>query len=289
MYPVLFFAFGIPIGAYGFFLTMAHLVGLGMLVRGARKKGERLGAYLDIAFAVIVLGILGSRAGYAFTHWNEFQGQPASLLNLKKGGLSFFGGFAPAFFGFLLVARFRKIPFLVTSDWLCPILPMALALTRLGCFLKGCCYGSPTSFFWGVRYTRLDSKVPQELLDLPLHPTQLGECLFLLLLALSLHLVQKVNRLPPGILATLTVLFYSLYRFFFDFLRGDLDRGFWGISWLAPTQAAAFLGIAASPFVAWVCLKLHQTQAPLSPEPFYKKMRRKWGLKTSRERPDGKE
>jgi phosphatidylglycerol:prolipoprotein diacylglycerol transferase len=255
MRPVLFFAFGLPVGSYGFFMTVAHLAGLAFLFALARANRRSMGPLLDAVIAVVIFGLVGARLGYAFNHWNEFSGHAGRLLRLSEGGLSFYGGFAPAFFAFVLVLRWRKLPILETSDLVSPVLPFSLGLMRIGCFLQGCCYGAPTSVPWAVTFTRLDGKVPLALLDLPLHPTQLYESGFLFLLAVALAFAQRGRRLPPGVLATLSVLAYALYRFVADGFRGDLARGFWGLSWMAPTQAAAFLGILSAPLVLWICLR----------------------------------
>src|SRR5262249_22627471 len=149
------------------------------------------------------------------------------------------------FVGFALVARWRKIPVLATGDLVCPVLPFSLGLIRIGCFLQGCCYGAPASVPWAVTFTRLDGKVPTPLLDRPLHPTQLYESAFLLSLALVLALVQRRNPFRPGVLATLSIFAYCVYRLVADQFRGDLTRGFWGVEWMGPTQAAALIGIAS--------------------------------------------
>ena len=255
MRPVLFSLFGLPVGSYGFLMTLAHLAGLAALLWIARVHHRAIGPFLDMVFAVVLFGLVGARFGYAFNQWNEFRDDPWRLLSLWKGGLSFYGGFPPAFLGFVLVLRWRKIPLLETSDMVCPVLPFSLGLIRLGCFLEGCCYGAPTSVPWAVTFTRLDSKVPPALLDRPLHPTQLYESAFLLLLSLLLAFAQKRRRLQSGVLATFSIFAYAVYRLVADQFRGDLERGFAGVSWLAPTQAAALLGILATPIVLSICLR----------------------------------
>src|SRR5690606_36175599 len=125
--------------------------------------------------------------------------------------------------------------------------PFSLALARLGCFAKGCCHGAPTDVPWAVHYSHLGSKVPLPLLGLGLHPTQLYEAAFLLLLAALLWAALRFNlgralKAPPGTIATLSIFAYSLFRLVGDSFRGDLARGFWGVSWMSPTQGAALLG-----------------------------------------------
>ena len=254
MRPVLFHFLGYPVGSYGVFIALAHLASLVAFLWIARSHHRPIGPFLDIIIAVVILGIIGARLGYAYNNWGEFRDDPWRLTSLTRGGLSFYGGFPLAFFGFVLVAWWRKVPVLETGDLLCPLLPFAIGLIRIGCFLEGCCYGAPTNAPWGVVFAARDSHVPPALLGLTLHPTQLYEATFLFLLSAFLALVPR-NRLLPGVLATFSIFAYSVYRLVADQFRGDLDRGFWGISWMAPTQAAAVLGILATPVVLLICVR----------------------------------
>ena len=72
--------------------------------------------------------------------------------------------------------RKHHMPALATWDAFAPGLAMGHAIGRVGCFAAGCCYGKPTSHFWGVTFTNpianLNSYTP---LGVPLEPTQLFE------------------------------------------------------------------------------------------------------------------
>lgn len=262
MLPVLFPAFGYDIRSYGFFMAMGHLIGVALLLASARAHRQPIAPFLDLLFAVIIFGLLGARAGYAFNHWGEFREDPLRLLSFSQGGLSFYGGFPFAFVAFVAVLRWRRIPVLATSDYVSPILPFTLGLIRLGCFLQGCCYGAPTSVPWAVTSTHLESEVPIPLLHRPLHPTQLYEVGFLFTLTLALVWLLRRRIFPtPGTVATFSIFAYSVYRFFGDSFRGDIERGFLGISWLGSTQAAAFMGILSTPVVLWICSRAGRRRA----------------------------
>jgi prolipoprotein diacylglyceryltransferase len=84
--------------------------------------------------------------------------------------------------------------------------------------------------------------VQEEIRGLPLHPSPLYEALFLLTLSGALLYAQ--SRRPPGgyhgRLAALCLGSYGMFRFGFDFLRGDLTPLAAG---LAPSQ---WFGIAVA-------------------------------------------
>lgn len=259
MHPVLFSLFSYPIRSYGVFMTLAHLAGIAWILALARARREPIAPYLDLLFAVILAALVGARLDYALHHREEFQGW-RNLFAVWRGGFSFFGGFSFGFLAFLLVLRWRKIPILPTADAVSPAFPFTLGLIRIGCFLEGCCYGAPTNMPWAVTYTDPESHVPLALLHRPLHPTQLYEAAFLFFLMGFLLLLLRLGSLRPGIVATLAVSEYATYRFVADFLRGDIARGLWGIEWLGITQAAALVGILATPLVLWVCARAYARQ-----------------------------
>jgi len=262
MHPILFTLFGFPVKAYGFFLVLAHLSGLAAVFLLAKRRSLPTLPLIDLFFVSILAGLFGARGLYVLTHWTEFSGQPAALLSLDKGGLSLFGGFVPAFLAAIALLRWKKLPVLRYADALCPALPFSIALIRVGCFLQGCCYGAPFAGSWAVVFRRLDGQVPPALLDRGLHPTQLYEAAFLFALAGALVFWQPRNRLPAGLLGTLTVLAYCVFRFWLDFHRGDLMRGLLGVEWLTLSQVLALAGILSAPVVAWICLASHKKTRP---------------------------
>jgi phosphatidylglycerol---prolipoprotein diacylglyceryl transferase len=253
MYPVLFHIHGFPIQAYGFFLALAHLLGILALLGLAWREGYPLETFVDLVFVVLIFGLLGARAGYVATHWPEFRDAPASMTSLDKGGLAFFSGFLFAFFPFLIFLRWKKLPVLEISDLVAPVLPLTLAVIRLGCFGAGCCYGKPTNLPLGLHF-HAGSRVPADLLPLALHPSQLYEFGATASLALALFFLQRKRLFRPGVLATVCIASYALYRFGADFLRGDLERGiFPWLPWMSLTQFAASLGLLSAPLVLWIC------------------------------------
>jgi phosphatidylglycerol:prolipoprotein diacylglycerol transferase len=99
-----------------------------------------------------------------------------------------------------------------------------------------------------VRFTDPHALVAPELLNVPLHPTQLYEAGFNFLLFLLLHYVsQKPHK--DGKILVLYVWCYALMRFGIEFLRGDFRGGFlWGMS---PSQVIS-LGVAGIAIWIWI-------------------------------------
>ncbi len=151
-------------------------------------------------------------------------------------GTTFYGGlvFGCLLWSVLLFIGRRRIG--AVSQWfdtLAPAIPAGHAIGRVGCFLGGCCYGSPTDLSIGVVFPK--GSLPYEAYGTtPLHPTQLYEAAFLLIL-----FVVLVTMPREGAFARYLVL-YGMGRFFIEFLRAD-DRGTVPLLPFSPAQALSLL------------------------------------------------
>lgn len=147
-----------------------------------------------------------------------------------------------ALVGYLWLRWRRRFPIGATFDVFAPLLPIALAIIRIGCYLQADAYGSPT-----------DSWVAMWLPDVYGHyamryPTQLVSLVMNLLLAAVLYgfaygvrRTGKPHGWPfPGFLFLLYVELYCLGRIYFEFWRADM------YPWIGPftyTHLYCFAGI----------------------------------------------
>ena len=79
---------------------------------------------------------------------------------LQAGGV-FSGGLIGAAVAAVWYIRKHRMPALATWDAFAPGLALGHAIGRVGCFAAGCCYGKPTSHFWGVTFTNpIANRIP---------------------------------------------------------------------------------------------------------------------------------
>ncbi|GBC91956.1 Prolipoprotein diacylglyceryl transferase [bacterium HR15] len=203
-------------------------------LRVAPRYGIAADDVFDLAFAMVVAGILGGRLLYVLTNWSQYAHNWWTVFQLWKGGMSYFGGFvAGAFAGLWLVKR-RRLNAWHVADMAAPSLALAYAIARIGCFAAGCCYGRPTDMPWGVRFPDLAT---------PVHPTQLYSTLANLALFFILTRIEP-HRQFQGQLFALFLIFHGAYRFLIEFLRaGATSEPIWGLVTYGHLAAAAVMGV----------------------------------------------
>jgi len=159
VYPVLLEVQGFPIRSYGVALVLAFAVGIAVAYHRGRRAGLDGEGILDVCMVILVSSLAGSRLLYALTHPGLDRESGYGLV-----GMSMMGGVALATVCALLFLWAKHMPVLATADVLAPSVALGEGITRIGCFLNGCCRGLPCTQPFCVRFPDASEAV---------HPTQL--------------------------------------------------------------------------------------------------------------------
>ncbi len=226
---------------YGALLAAAFLIGLWVAGRQARRQGLDAAKLTDLAIYVLIAGLVGAKLLLLVTEWTYYSENPGELFSILQSGGVFYGGLL----GGLLVAWWytqrHGIDGWRAADALVPGLAIGQAIGRLGCFAAGCCYGKPTDLPWGVTFTDIyAARAVGTPLDYSLHPTQIYESLFTLLIFFGLLLVSERKRFHGQVVLTY-ISVYAIARFGVEFVRGDAARGFLFDGALSTSQFIAIL------------------------------------------------
>lgn len=213
MFPVLFRIGSLPINSYGVALALSFLLGVKLAASRARKLGIPPSDVADLAVWVMIGAIAGSRLFYVATHVSEFSGRWLDTIAIWKGlyGLSMLGGVIAAVAIGIVAVRRRRWPLWSLADACIPAFALGILITRIGCFLNGCCFGSETSCPLGVSFP--EGSLPWTAYGAArLHPTQLYGSLKGLYL---LVVVLLADRRPhfPGFSFCLFMSLYGASRF----------------------------------------------------------------------------
>jgi phosphatidylglycerol:prolipoprotein diacylglycerol transferase len=178
-----------------------------------RRELARVGlpdAALDAAVYGLVGGLVGAKLLYVFEHRGE---GPFLALVLDRGGMSWFGGFVGGLLAGYLTIRANRWPLIPVLSAATPALAVGQLLGRIGCFLVGDDYGHPTDLPWGVAFPRGLPPTNERV-----HPTQLYEAAFLLVLAWILVRWRRRGLDDRKVLGRYFII-AGLFRFALEFLR----------------------------------------------------------------------
>ncbi len=224
MYPVLFRLGRFQIHPYGLLLAISFLVGILWAVKRAERRSMDKNQVMDLSLILLLCSILGSRIFYVITHLAEFRGHWTDTFNpfqssgeIGIAGLSMLGGVLLSLAAIIVYSIVKKVPILRFCDVVAPSFAFGLALTRIGCFLNGCCFGKPCHLPWGVVFPP-DSPAGSTLPGLKLHPTQLYSSVFDWILLGVLLVLDRKKRFD-GFIFSVFFIGYGFFRFGIDFVR----------------------------------------------------------------------
>jgi len=248
MLPELITIGPLTIHTYGLMVALGILAGVGLAEYLFRRSGGEPGRVMDMALIVVICGIIGARLLFILINFNYYASNPLETIMVWKGGLVFYGGLLGGILALLGCIRFYRLPLWHMLDIGAAAIALGHSLGRLGCFTAGCCYGRLTDLPWAVTFSDPRS-LAVDILDQPVHPTQLYSFLFLAGLAWFLVWLHPRKKFPGQGAAAYLVL-YGLFRFGVEFLRSD-PRGTFSLmgTTLATSQWISLVAVAAGVFI----------------------------------------
>lgn len=230
--------------------AFALFMGLGRVHARRRPDLGWEGRHVDDLLFYGMLGVIvGGRLGEVlFFQPAYYFSNPLEIVKIWKGGMSFHGGFLGVLAAMWLYGRMHARRFWEITDFIAPLVPVGLALGRVGNFINGELWGrpAPADLPWAMVFPWVDS--------LPRHPSQLyqaaGEGLLLFLI---LWLYAARPRATGAVSAAFLV-GYGVLRFAAEFFRtpdpgifGTLALGLSTAQWLCVPMIAIGAVMLARP------------------------------------------
>lgn len=253
---------------YGVIVGVATVVGL-LLTEHQFKKNSPFDSatrtetfFWQTAMIALVTGAFGARLWHVWTDWSLYQDSLGSIIKIWTGGLSILGALMGGYLGVWVAVRFQfkargevnqSRVLLTLLDSAAFGLPFAQAVGRLGNYVNQELYGWPTSLPWAVTIGGVGY-----------HPLWVYEAGLLIAwgaLSWWWHRAhQQAWSMGSGRYFLSYILYYSLIRFWLDFLRIEKAMSF--IPGLGLNQLV-LLGIMAG-VGGWMWWHRHLHQ-PVSP------------------------
>lgn len=240
--PVLFSWGGIEVYWYGFFIVLGIVAGLIVTLILANYYKVSRDTVFDLAFWLVVGGIVGARIYHVFLEFNYYLANPLDTLKVWEGGLAIHGGVIVGVIVMLIYAGKKNIfteerkadlkNFWLLTAIAAPGLALAQAIGRWGNYFNQELFGKPTGLPWGIPVDF--AQRPTEFLSFKyFHPTFLYESLgslliFLILIGLHAWYLKSKKQSYEFFLITYAVL-YSALRFATEIIRIDRTPEIWGL------------------------------------------------------------
>ncbi len=231
---------------YQFWVNIGVIVGTIVIFILTFKNGVSVGIMTGI---VVMVGLLSF---FLFKSTKIF-GKSYALLNWAKRGVYHFQIVALIFT--LVFLNIMNAPVLKYLDILVIGLLIYQAVGRIGCLMAGCCHGRPHT--WGICYGAKHeaTRYIYFLQKVRLFPVQLLECIWLFFLAIIALKIQDGDP-TTGENLSWYILGYGFGRFFFEFMRGDLERVYI-VGFSEPQWTAFSLSVIVICLENWGILPLH--------------------------------
>jgi len=265
-----------PIYSYGVLLGASLIAGYFVAVRVGQRMDALSEDVLGGAYiAAALCGIAGARLLYVLENRERFEESSASLFDITSGGVAAYGGFLGGLVGAAAYLAWKRASLGAFADAAAPALALGTVLTRLGCYLYGCDFGTPlpeTAPRWLaalgtfprwhhealeiygspalMHHIEVYGLSTDAVASLPVHPTQLYEALAAVVLLVG-SLVLLGRRRFRGQVILAVAIGYGAFRFAFEYVRDDPER-----AQLLGFSGAQLISLALVPACAMIYLVL---------------------------------
>jgi phosphatidylglycerol:prolipoprotein diacylglycerol transferase len=150
---------GAPIFAYGAMLVLSFFGAMELAKFLARHSKIDPEVFANGSLIALLTGVIGCRLSHVLENLSEYTRSDLSFtqnlwnaVNIRSGGLTFYGGLILATPAVLVYLWHKRIPLRLALDIVAPCIMIGLGIGRVGCYLNGCCYGAETNVSWAVEF-----------------------------------------------------------------------------------------------------------------------------------------
>ncbi len=266
--PILFTLGPVAIHWYGLLVVLGIVAGIAVATWLAKKYGIKSDQVIDLAFWLVIFGLLGGRLYAVFLFADYYFSHPLEIFAVWRGGLAIHGAIIAGAITLWVYAKKKQQSFWQWADIVVVALALGQAIGRWGNYFNQELFGKPTSLPWGIPIDIANR--PQEFLQSEFfHPTFLYESLlnlvvFGILLTLHLRRIKKDCHPDPaaagegspglqyGIIALIYLILYSAVRIGLEFLRIDETPAALGVRW--PIVVSGMIILAA----IWLMIQMRK-------------------------------
>lgn len=154
MHPELFKIpfFDWPLNTFGLMLVIGFLAAVSMIRYLSRDITPNPQFVTNGALYALIAGVAGARTFYVIHHADKLDGTFLSYFAIWRGGLELYGAVILVIPVVFLYLRYHKLPIRKYLDIIVIGLTLVIVFGRIGCFMRGCCFGKPSDLPWAVHF-----------------------------------------------------------------------------------------------------------------------------------------
>lgn len=230
--PKSFTVFGFEVALYGVFIGLGILAGILIADYDAKVTGQNPDIYWDFFIYAVIFSVIGARLYYVAFAWEYFQGDPLSILNLRSGGMAFYGGMIGALLTLFVFAKVKKQNIFQMGDTGAMGLILGQAIGRWGNFTNREVFGEYTNNPFAMRLP-IEAVRARDISEglaahigvgenfIQVHPTFLYESAWNLMI-LAIMLLYRKHKKFHGEICLIYFGGYGLGRFLIEGIRTDV-------------------------------------------------------------------
>ncbi len=222
MFPELFSIGSFSLRTLTIILLVAFFLSAFVLWRKAREEHYAEDQVFDMFLTSSLLGAVGARIGFIVFHFDQFGFSPLKWIDMisNAGFNGLIGLIVAGYYIYTYSKKYKWDGFEVLDFWTISV-SLGLSLVYLGQFFDGSGVGYPTSLPVGIQFAGLFE---------PVHPVQLYQALFFLVLYVYLSRVEFQYRnfqwyrsgkksAQTGFLVSMTLILGGIFSFFLTFFK----------------------------------------------------------------------
>ena len=207
---------------YSIFIVLGIVFALGLVLREVRKQHMNRDFFINLAFYVILFGILGARLYYVLFNLEYYLADPVEIIKIWHGGLAIHGGIFVGIIVVVLYCQRYNARLLKTLDIIVVGVILAQAIGRWGNFFNQEAYGFVTT-----REALLNLHIPEFIVNgmyidgAYYQPTFLYESLWNLVGFIGMLIIRRLKNTKVGVITSIYLIWYGIGRFIIEWGRQD--------------------------------------------------------------------
>ncbi len=188
---------------YAVIIATGFMLALFFAFKNFPKFGIDSDRAIDVVFFAMIFGIIGARLYYVAFQWDAYKDNLIEILNIRGGGLGFYGGIIGGIIGLIIGCKLRGQNILAFLDVAGGAVLIGQGIGRWGNFVNSEAFGSNTNLPWGMTSPKIAAYIErhsEEVMgavmdpNVPVHPTFFYESLWCAIGLLVFCYVMKKRK-----------------------------------------------------------------------------------------------